>query len=297
VTLSPEQRARAVRRVLIVEMALNLLVATAKAGAGIYTGSLAILSDTVHSVVDAGANVLGFALVKIASAPPDPSHPYGHRKVEVFAASALGILIGGTAMSFGIDAVRALLYGRPPPASHPIGFAVILGTIGVNIFITLYERRRARELSSPYLAADAMHTGADVLTSVAVLISYGANQLGFAWADPVGALAVLIVVVRVAWGILAENVAVLMDAVALAPDRVRELAGGHPDVLGCHRVRSRGPADAVQLDLHLVLRADMSLERAHAIAHEVEDLLRQELPGIVDVVVHTEPDGDRPEPL
>jgi len=105
------------------------------------------------------------------------------------------------------------------------------------------------------------------------------------------------VVVRVAWGILAENVAVLMDAVALAPDRVRELAGGHPDVLGCHRVRSRGPADAVQLDLHLVLRADMSLERAHAIAHEVEDLLRQELPGIVDVVVHTEPDGDRPEPL
>jgi len=278
-------------------MMLNLLVALAKAGAGMYTGSLAILSDTMHSVVDAGANLIGFTLVKISSAPPDQSHPYGHRKVEVFAASALGLLIGGTAMSFGIDAVRALLYGRPPPATHPIGFAVILGTIVVNIFITVYERRRAKQLSSPYLAADAAHTGADVVTSVAVLLSFGASRFGFAWADPVGALAVLIVVARVAWGILAENVAVLMDAVAVAPEAVRDLAGAHPDVLGCHRVRSRGPSDAVQLDLHLVLPADMTLERAHAIAHEVEDVLRRELPGIVDVVVHTEPEGDHPEPL
>ena len=290
-------RARAVSRVLLVELVLNLVVASAKGFAGFYTGSLAILSDAVHSVVDAAANLLGFALVKVAAAPPDSSHPYGHRKVEVFAASALGLLIGGTAVSFGVDAVRALIYGREAPAVSVIGYAVIVGTICVNIFITVYERRRARQLSSSYLAADAAHTGADVLTSVAVLIAYGAGQQGFAWADPLGAIVVLVVVVRVAWHILEENIAVLVDAAAVPADRVCDLANGHPDVLDVHRVRSRGPSDAVQLDLHLVLAADLTLERAHAIAHEVEDVLRDEIPGVVDVIVHTEPEGDHPEPL
>lgn len=296
-TIEAVDRASAVRRVLLIEMALNLVVAGAKLWAGLTTGSLAILSDAVHSLVDAGANVIGFSLVGIASAPPDSSHPYGHRKVEVFAASALGLLIGGTAMSFGVDAGRALLYGREAPAVTALGFAVIGGTLVVNVFITLYERHKAEQLESPYLYADAAHTAADVLTTIAVLLAYTASHFGYSWADPIGAVLVLVIVARIAWAILSENVSILVDAAAIPAENVEKLANGHPDVRGCHRVRSRGPADSAQVDLHLVLDGDLTLERAHDIAHEVEDLLRESIPGIADIVVHTEPDGHEPEPL
>ncbi len=291
------KRTDAVKRVLWVTLALNLLVAAAKAIYGAWSGSLAIASDAVHSLVDAVSNVIGLLVVGAAARPPDSQHPYGHRKHEVVAAALIGVVIGVAALRFGWAAAEALLWGRPAPTTSLAGFVIIIGTWIINVFVAAYEGRKAKQLDSVYLAADAAHTASDVLVTAAVLLAFTAAHFGIGWADPIGAFVVLLMVGRVAWGILAGNVAVLVDAAVVPADEVRRVVMAVPGVRGCHRVRSRGPETAAHLDLHILLYADLSLRQAHELAHRAEDALREAFPALVDVVVHMEPHDDAPEPL
>lgn len=291
------ERQRAIQRVLLVTLALNLLVAAGKGIYGVWSGSLAIAADAVHSLVDASANIVGMVALRYAAAPPDRGHPYGHHKIEITAAAAIGVAIGVTALEFGWSAIDALVHGREPPAAGLAGFAIIITTWAINMFVAVYEHRRARQLASAYLAADAAHTGSDVAVTAAVLASYTATYLGVTWTDPVGALLVLVIIARVAWRVLTGNLSILLDRAVLDPNEVREVAERIEGVAGCHRIRSRGTEQAVHLDLHLQIRGAMSLDQAHAVAHRVEDALRQARPEIVDVTIHVEPEDDSPEGL
>src|SRR5919197_3605299 len=118
------ERSRAVRRVLLFVLLLNALVFAGKAVYAVWSGSLAIASDAVHSLVDASANVIGLVVLRFADAPPDQGHPYGHRKLEVVAAASIGVSVGIAAMRFAWDAIEALLDGRAAPQTSALGFAV-----------------------------------------------------------------------------------------------------------------------------------------------------------------------------
>ena len=107
--LSPSERARQVRRVVWVELFLNLLVASVKAVYGAWSGSLAVASDALHSFLDAGANIIGLVALRLSDAPPDPEHPYGHRKFEIVAATAIGVVIAGGVIQFGKGCCRLRL--------------------------------------------------------------------------------------------------------------------------------------------------------------------------------------------
>ena len=282
------------RRVLVFILVLNGAVFAAKAAYATWSGSLAIGSDAVHSLVDAAANVIGLVVLRFADAPPDQGHPYGHRKLEVVAAAAIGVSVGVAAVRFAWDAIQALIDGRAAPETSAVGFFVIGGTWVVNLIVARYEARRARELDSAYLAADAAHTASDLLVTAGVAASFTATYFGADWADPVGALVIILFIGRIAWSILAANVTVLIDRAVVDPARVAELARAVEGVEDVHRVRSRGTEAAAQLDLHLLIDGDLPLREAHAIAHRVEARLREEMPAIVDVTIHMEP-GDDPE--
>jgi cation diffusion facilitator family transporter len=295
--MSDAQRSRAVRRVLVIEALLNLLVAGAKGVYGVMSGSLAVATDAVHSLLDAGNNVVGVVATRAAAAPPDRGHPYGHRKIEIVAAAGIGVLIALGAARFGWEAIEALIRGRDPVDTSAVGFAIIIGAWAINIFVAIWEARKARELDSAYLAADAKHTASDVLVTAAVLGAFTAAHFGVHWADPVGAILVLLVIARVAWQVLSANVTVLVDGAVVDPDRVIAIALGVSGVRGCHRVRSRGTEHAAHLDLHLLLQGDLPLRRAHDLAHQVEDAVKKALPHVVDVTVHMEPEEDGYEGL
>jgi cation diffusion facilitator family transporter len=295
--LTGEQRKRAVKRVLIIVLVLNLVVAVAKAVYGAWSGSLVIAADALHSFLDAAANVAGLVALRWAEAPPDPGHPYGHRKIEIAAAAGIGVLLVVGALEVGGSAVNGLLHGREPPATSVIGFVVIIATWVINLFVATYEHRRAVRLDSAYLAADAMHTASDLAVTGAVLIAYTGVFFGVEWADPVGTILVMLVIVRVTWNVLGENLSVLIDRVAIDPARVRDLAMTVPGVSDCHRVRSRGLARAAYVDLHLHVDGALSLHAAHELSHQVEDVLHRELPEIADITIHIEPEGDPPEAL
>jgi len=278
-------------------MLLNLLVAGTKGVYGVLSGSLTITADAVHSTVDAGANVLGLFLLKQSAEAPDPKHPYGHRKFEVLGAMALGLAIAAVGINFGIQSVRDFLNPGAIPKTELLGVAVIVGTLVVNIIVATYEARKARELESKFLAADAAHTASDVFVTFAVLVSYGASHVGIARADSIGALVVTIVIMKIAWDVLRDNVKVLVDEAQGDVDRIEKIVLAIDGIDSCHRVRSHGTPDAIIVDLHAHADGKLSLAASHELTHHIETALFQDDPRIVDITVHMEPSGEPKEGL
>jgi cation diffusion facilitator family transporter len=152
-----------------------------------------------------------------------------------------------------------------------------------------YERRKGRELSSELLLADAMHTRSDVFTSLGVIASLTAVELGYPILDPVGGLVVAVFIAQTGWQIARETGGVLADRIVIDEQDIRRVVMTVSRVLGCHQIRTRGSADYVFLDLHVWMRADTRLDVAHAISHEVKDVLMMRYPQIADAIIHIEP--------
>jgi cation diffusion facilitator family transporter len=289
VAAATRARAAAVRRVFIVTLVLNAAVALTKAGYALAIHSLALGTDSLHSVLDASANVLALLGLHWSARPADERHPYGHRKIEILAALGIGVLIIIGMFEFAEAAVRSLLGRGRPPAIGLGGFVVVLATMAVNLFVTRYEARKARELGSALLHADARHTQSDLYASAAVVASFLAVRAGFAWADGVAALILVGLVSHVAWEVFRENVPVLIDTAVLDPGGVIDVARTVEGVEGVHRVRSRGLHHAVELDMHLQVGPDLSLKDAHALCRQIEAELRVKFPTLSDVTIHVEP--------
>lgn len=291
------ERHRAIRRVLVITLVLNLAVAAAKGLYGLAAGSLAVAADGLHSLFDGAGNLVALVVMHWAAQPPDEGHPYGHAKHEVAASAVVGMIIAATGLQVAWRAADALAQGRPPIEAPEIGVAILVGTLAVNIGVALYERRMSRRLRSPILLADAGHTASDVIVTLGVLVAFGASVAGVKWADAAGALIVVAVVFWVAWEVLSRNVGVLLDRAAVDAAAVQARAERVPGVLSCHRVRSHGPPGSVRVDLHIILRADLPLREAHRLAHEVEASIVDHFDDVIEVVVHTEPEGDEIEGL
>jgi cation diffusion facilitator family transporter len=289
--------AKAVRRVVIAILVLNLVVAGAKVVYGAISGSLAVATDALHSLLDAASNAGALVVLRIAAAPPDEEHPYGHRKIEVVAAAMIGVLIATAAFRFAWAAIEALVEDRPPPEVTGYGILLMAGTLVVNVFVALYEHRRGKQLGSAFLVADAAHTASDVLVTIGVIAALALTRAGVGRADAVAALLVMAVIARVAWKILAANLGVLVDRAMIPADAVREVALSIPGVAGCHRVRTRGLEGAVHLDLHLLVDGRLRVREAHGLSHRVEDAVRRRFAEIVDVTIHVEPEDEEDEGL
>lgn len=294
--------ARAVRRVFIVTLVLNLVVAIAKGGYGYWSGSLALGTDAIHAALDASSNILALFSLRWSQAPADERHPYGRRKMEIVAALGIGVLIVIGLSEMTAAAVRSLSAaaagaGGVSGAQHPgpqigwWGFGIVGATMVINFFVTRYEEQRGHALGSPLLCADAQHTRSDLYASAAVVLAFIGVRLGLRWADPLGAMFVVFMVGRAAWIVFRDNVPTLIDAAVLDPKRVAQLAGTVSQAcdVDVGRVRSRGLRNAVQLDLHVAVDPSMSVLDAHLLATKIEQTLRTAYPELSDVVIHTGP--------
>ena len=284
-----DDRHRSIRNVLWAVLALNLAVALAKLVYGITSHSAAMEADGFHSLFDGASNIIGLVGMWFAARPADEDHPYGHGKYETFAAALIGVLLVIAGYTVGRGAVDSLLGRGLPTEVTMLSFAIMLGTLAVNVFVTTWERRAGRRLGSEVLVADASHTLSDVLVSIGVIVSLVVVRLGWEQADGIVALLVAVVILRAAWGIFRGVLHTLGDAARLPADAVAAAAGGVPGVVGCHGVRSRGSDSHVYVDLHVQVAPGTTVEQGHAITHEVKDSLRRAYGQVTDVVVHLEP--------
>ncbi|MGE0591952.1 MAG: cation diffusion facilitator family transporter [Vicinamibacterales bacterium] len=277
-----------ISRVLYRVLVLNLLVALAKIALGAYTGAVSILSDGFHSLTDSASNIVALVGVSVARRPPDLNHPYGHRKYETMASVGIMVFLIVVLVEV-LSAAISRLQSPSTPRAVSGGVAVMLATLAVNLFVVRYEQREGRRLHSEVLRADARHTRSDVLTSIAVLLAMIGVQLGYPVLDPLAALLVAGFIGYACWQIGLEASRILSDEIVLPEEALRALVASVPDVIGCEKIRTRGSADYVFLDLHLWLDGQMSLQQAHATSHVVKDRLMAAYPQLADVVIHIEP--------
>lgn len=282
----------AVRRVLARVLLANLAVTAVKILLGLYTGSLAVVADGFHSLVDSSSNLIGLAALRLAERPADERHPYGYRRYETVGAFAIGVMLLGAALEIG-RAILSRLSGAPPPEISPVALLVLALTLPVNVLIAVQESRRGRQLGSELLLADAAHTRTDLLVTLSVLVSLAGGLYGLPWLDLAVAGVVVVLILRASFGILRDAAGWLADATIADPERVEAIARSVPGVMYVHRIRSRGTPDEGFVDLHVKVNPEMSTSQAHAIASSVEERLKGEIPQVVDALVHIEP--GRPE--
>ncbi len=267
---------------------LNIAVALAKIALGHATGAVSVLSDGFHSLTDSASNIVALVGVNAARKPPDEDHPYGHRKYETMA--SVGILIFLILVLIGVlqQALQRWQTGEPARVTW-VSFAVMAATFAVNVFVVWYEMRRGREQSSEILLADARHTRSDLFTSGSVVAALIGIHLGVAWLDVATAGFIAIFIAHAGWEIARDASRILSDRIVIAEEDLREVVLGVPEVIGCEKIRTRGSADHVFLDLHVWLDPDMRLQDAHATSHVVKDRLMARYPQIQDAIIHIEP--------
>ncbi len=290
--MTPDATQAGVRRVLWITLLLNLAVSAAKVLVGTFTGSLAMVADGYHSLVDGSNNVIGLIVAAFAYAPPDQGHPYGHRKFETAATLAIGGALLLLAYRVVENALSHVSHGRLPAIGF-LNWAVMLATLAMNFFVSWYESREGRRLGSGYLVADAGHTRSDLFVSLGVIASFAGAKAGLPWTDAVVATGIAAVIAFQAVKILAPAFHVLTDRAVLPADGLVAIVRQVPGVLDCRDVRTRGGGDAVYVDLTVDADGDLTLRAAHAVADRIEHVLKEAHPVIADVVVHVEP-AERP---
>jgi cation diffusion facilitator family transporter len=276
----------------VISLVVASLMLAAKYQAYRLTGSAAVLSDALESIVNVVAAVFALGGLVFAGRPADRNHPFGHGKIEFFSAAFEGGLIAFASVLIVYEALRTLLAG-PEVRRIGLGVLVVLGSALVNLALGYYLLHTGRRYHSLTLVADGQHVLADVWTSAGVVVGLGLVHLtGRAWLDPVVALLVALwlmgagfrLVRLAAGGLLDEEDPVLLNRVLAALQRY--LGGG---VIRVHHLRAIRSGRFQHVEAHLVVPEFWSVERAHDLSEDVAARVMKDLGAEGEMVFHTDP--------
>ena len=282
-------------RAMTLALVVGALLMAVKFLAYFVTGSAAILSDALESIINVVAS--GFVLYSIylSHQPPDKSHPYGHGKIDYFAVGFEGALI--------ILAAGAILYKAIPAffqvrviTQLDFGIVLVVGTSAVNLLLGLFLIRTGRKTRSAPVEADGKHLITDVYTSVGVVIGLVLVRLtGWSLWDPITACAVAVNIVVTGWHLVKQSFGRLMDEAD--PELLGKIVGilnehRRPDWIDIHQLRTRHYGNKVHVDFHLVVPRSLGLLEAHLEAKEIEEKILGSLAEVAEVIVHVDPCED-----
>jgi cation diffusion facilitator family transporter len=274
-------------------IASNATLIAIKLAAGAITGSIAILTEALHSLIDLVASVIAFISVRKADEPADADHPYGHAKVESLAATIEGMLILVGAGIIIFEATHRLVVGAEVERLA-VGIVVMGFSVLANLAVSTVLSRQARAHESPALEGDAAHLRTDALTSAGVLGGLLLVELtGVVAFDSITALLVAAAIVAAGLRIIRRSSGALVDE-SLPEEEVDRIEAAiasvrTEEVAGYHKLRSRRAGALRYIDLHVQYKSGTSLERAHALAHEMRDAIEAALPR-AEVLIHVEPE-------
>lgn len=279
-------------RIAGLSVAIGILVLGIKTLAWWMTGSIALLSDALESIVNVATALAALIALRVAARPADADHPYGHHKAEYFSAVLEGVLICVAALFILREAWAGLQAPRVIDSAFA-GLAVNFVAGVINGLWSLVLLRQGRALSSPALVADGRHLVADVVSSVGVTLGVGLAVLtGWYWLDPALAILVAFNILWSGWLVVRSSVGGLMDESVPEDDLaamravIAENASG---AVQAHDLRARHAGAATFVDFHLVVPGDMSVDDAHEICDRLEAALKSEISQCT-VTIHVEPD-------
>ena len=277
-------------QVALTSIAASAALTVAKGVVGIATGSLAILSEAGHSLIDLGATVMTFIAVRISGKPADEEHHYGHGKIESISAlaeTALLFLLSGVVIW---EAVKRLVeHEEHMVIANAWAFGVIAVSIAVDFFRSRALSRAAKQTHSQALEADALHFSSDLWASLAVLIGLGGVRFGLWWADSTAALVVAILICIAGWRLGRRTIDTLTDtAPAGAAAQITALAAKVPGVVRVEQVRARAVGEKIFVDLAVAVSRTLPLDRVSALKDAIAAAIGKQMPG-AESIVTTDP--------
>jgi cation diffusion facilitator family transporter len=296
--MSERHKTQAVRisiRSTLVGVMFNALLAAVKAIAGVVGNSYALIADAIESTSDIASSLIVLGGIKIAAAPPDENHPYGHGKAEPLAAMLVAIALCTAAVGIAIQSLREILQPHHAPAPFTLIVLVLVIVIKESLFRFVFTT--GQKAQSTAVKTDAWHHRSDALTSSAAFIGISIALIGgkgYESADDWAALFASFVIGFNGYRLLLPALSEVMDA---APDReiegeVRRVAGAVDGVAGLDQCYIRKMGYDYYVDLHVVVKGEITVRQGHGIAHRVRDAVRNSIPRITDVLVHIEPEGE-----
>lgn len=259
-------------RVAAISMIASASMAAAKFVVGIAIGSIALISEALHSSVDLAATIVTWMVVQVSDKPADEEHHYGHGKMESL--SALGVIAMLYVLAGGIlvASYGRLRDGAAPPTLSVIPFVVLVIDIAVNLWRALALQRTARATKSQALAADALHFASDVLGSIAVIAGLALSGLGYRWGDAAAAIGVAVVISALGLRLARSTVETLLDR---APDGVAEKATAAlkavPGIVDVERLRARMVGPTHFIDATVQVPRTFPIDRVEAIKRQAQD--------------------------
>ncbi|MFH0877727.1 MAG: cation diffusion facilitator family transporter [Candidatus Omnitrophota bacterium] len=277
-----------VKKTLWGVLALNWLVAALKLIFGSLIHSASMVADGFHSFSDGASNIIGLVGMRFAGQPKDQDHPYGHKKYETFAALFIAFLLFFVCFAILHESLGRFRTQRGPEVNL-VSLAVLGFTMLVNICVMVYEYNKGKRIGSDILVSDSLHTRADILTSVSVIIAFVGVKMGYLWADAVVALVIAVFIFWSAIGILRNSSRVLCDTAVIDAKEIERVVLAVSGVRKCHHIRTRGRNDDIYIDLHVLMDDQTPLVDAHETSSRIEERIKEGIEGVTDVIVHIEP--------
>lgn len=292
-----KERSSAARHVTWVSICVNLVLTTLQIVVGLFAHAQSLVADGFHSLADMIADFMVLLANRHSHDPADEDHPYGHERIETLASLALGLVLIGTGGGILYAAIDRLqrLDDLPPLAG--IAFWVALLTLVGKEGLFRYMLRIGERLRSPMLIANAWHARADAASSLVVAAGIGGSLFGWRFLDPIAALVVGLMIVRMGWHFTWEALSEFIDTAIPSEERAAIAATilATPGVIACHSLRSRRMAHKVLVDARVQVASRISVSEGHHIAESVHDRVLAAHADVLDVMVHidVETDGAR----
>ena len=284
-----EDNYKKVKFVLWIILFANLGVALTKIIVGYLINSTSLSTDGIHSLSDGMSNVVGLIGITIASIPVDKNHPYGHKKCEIVASLFIGgmlLLLGVKTLFNGFDR-----FANPEEINITlISLISLILTICINIFVTLYERKKGEEYNSYILISDSIHTKSDIFISVGVLISLIGIRMGLPQIiDPIISIVISLFILGASYEIFKEAIGILSDRAVIEEAEIREILDCFDEVKDIHKIRSRGCLNEMYVDMHIMIDSNTTTEDAHTLSHNIERAIKNKINNNCQVIIHVEP--------
>lgn len=281
-------------RVTFLGLLVNAGLAAGKIAAGVIGHSQALVADGVESAADFVSSLIVWRGVTVAAAPADEQHPYGHGKAEPLAAAVVATVLIAAAVMIVIGAIRDIVTPHDTPA--PFTLAVLVGVILVKELLFRIVQREGMELESSVVSADAWHHRSDAITSLFAFVGISIALVGgkgYETADDYAAMLAAGVIAFNGWRVLRPAMDELMDIAPSADflENIRSIAARTDEVVRVEKCFVRKTGFEYLVDMHIEVHPQMTVHRAHDIAHQVKDEIRRQVPSVRDVLVHVEPAG------
>jgi len=280
-------------RIILIGALANLLLAVLKIAGGIVGRSTAMVADGIHSLSDLLTDGVVLFTHKIGQLPADENHPYGHGRAETIGATLVGavIIVAGFGLAYrSLEIIATDAFHTP---TWPAALAAVVSIV-INEILFRYTRSVGEKTKSPSLVANAWHHRSDAISSVAALIGIGGAMAGYPIMDPIAAIIVSVMIVKVGYNIAFRGLSDLMDT-ALSEEetrRIKTLINSLPGVIQTHNLRTRRIGGEVLMDVHILVDHEVSVTEGHHIAEGVRRELIRAMDNVQDILVHVDTEND-----